>query len=256
MGLRQNGLLISQMPLTQRLSSTAVARSQWNLAGPSRNWFIGTHSPDQRSGIPNGHLHPSSRVLPPKAGGLSSYTYIDGDGDFTASGAMGVNGVVTIAGVGGFSGIGELVVSAVATLSGSGTITGNALATLNGVANLAGSGDVSGACTALGHAFADLVGTGQLSLVPYGVGFMEADITPFTELSPQNLARAVAEYNIEGELSLEEIIRVILAAVAGETSGVGTLNELYKSQDGTKNRIDATFDGSNNRTTVTIDPSV
>lgn len=255
MGLKQNGHLLAQMPLTQRLSSDLGPRSQWTHSGPMRNWFVGGHSPDQKSGRPNGHLHPSSFRLPQQSGGMSSYSYILGDGEFAAAGAMGVNGEADLAGVGSLDGVGELVVSAAAALIGTGALTANVVASLNGAADLVGSGDISGAVVALGHALATIAGTGQLNLTPYAVGFMEADITPFTELSPQNLARAVAEYNIEGDLSLEEIIRVILAAVAGETSGVGSSNELYKSQDGTKNRIDATFDGSNNRTTVTLDPS-
>ncbi len=58
---------------------------------------------------------------------------------------------------------------------------------------------------------------------------------------------------LESGLTAEEITRIMLAAVAGKTAGVGTTNEHYKSVDGGKDRIDATFDAENNRTVVVLD---
>jgi hypothetical protein len=58
---------------------------------------------------------------------------------------------------------------------------------------------------------------------------------------------------IEGGLSGQDILRVILAAVSGRTSGVGTEEENYLSLDGSKARITSTFDERGNRLTVDID---
>ena len=58
---------------------------------------------------------------------------------------------------------------------------------------------------------------------------------------------------IEGGLSAEQMLRVIMAAVSGQTTGVGTLQERYLSRDGSKPRITADFDSNSNRIAVTVD---
>jgi hypothetical protein len=66
-------------------------------------------------------------------------------------------------------------------------------------------------------------------------------------------AAAVWQRVIEDGLSAEEILRVILAAVSGRTTGLGTNTETYLSRDGTRSRLVIDFDGQNNRTSVTLD---
>lgn len=68
-------------------------------------------------------------------------------------------------------------------------------------------------------------------------------------------AAQVWQYAIENGLSAEVLMRVMVAALAGKTAGVGTTNELYKSVDGLTNRLNVDFDGSGNRTTVTLNGS-
>lgn len=58
---------------------------------------------------------------------------------------------------------------------------------------------------------------------------------------------------LESGLTAEEITRIMLSALTGKTTGVGTSNEIYKSVDTLTDRIDVTFDGSNNRIAVTLD---
>jgi hypothetical protein len=115
-------------------------------------------------------------------------------------------------------------------------------------------------------------------------GALSGDITPYTELSPQNLAAAVwnavsATFddtgsmgeklnaagaagdpwvgNIEGALSAGDVMRIILAAVAGETTitdnGNNTATVVFKSQDGATARVTADMVGSE-RTQITLDP--
>lgn len=60
---------------------------------------------------------------------------------------------------------------------------------------------------------------------------------------------------LESGLTAEEITRIMLAALSGKTTGIGTTNEKYKSVDALKDRIDATFDVDSNRTTVILDGS-
>lgn len=59
------------------------------------------------------------------------------------------------------------------------------------VGAVAGSGVVAGSVDALAHLQAVAAGLSSLSLVPYARGDMSAEISTFTELSPQTLAGAV-----------------------------------------------------------------
>jgi hypothetical protein len=115
-------------------------------------------------------------------------------------------------------------------------------------------------------------------------GSLAGDITPYTELSPENLASAVWNAvsgnfddsgsmgekmnaagaagdpwigTIEGTLTAGDIMRIILAAVAGETTitdnGDNTATVVFKSQDGATARVTADMVGSE-RTQITLDP--
>jgi hypothetical protein len=68
-------------------------------------------------------------------------------------------------------------------------------------------------------------------------------------------AAQVWQYAIENGLSAEVLMRIMVAALSGKTTGVGTTNEIYKSIDGLTNRLNVDFDGSGNRTTVTLNGS-
>lgn len=54
-------------------------------------------------------------------------------------------------------------------------------------------------------------------------------------------------------LENNEMLRIIMAAVAGKTAGVGTDTETYYGTDGTTPRVVATFDAQGNRLTVVTD---
>lgn len=60
---------------------------------------------------------------------------------------------------------------------------------------------------------------------------------------------------LEASLSPADMLRIILAAVSGKTTGIGTDSEQYLSVDGSKARVAATFDGNGNRQAVTLDGS-
>lgn len=70
----------------------------------------------------------------------------------------------------------------------------------------------------------------------------------------QIVAALMAE-EIETGVSVRMALRIILAAVSGRTTGVGTSTERYLSVNGALARITATFDGDSNRTSVTLDGS-
>ena len=54
-------------------------------------------------------------------------------------------------------------------------------------------------------------------------------------------------------LTAEEMMRVMLAALAGKVNGAGTGTENFRDQADTKNRITSTVDGSGNRSNVVVD---
>lgn len=69
------------------------------------------------------------------------------------------------------------------------------------------------------------------------------------------LAAAVNSHIIEGGITLEQALRILLAPLAGKATGIGTGTEVYMKQDGVTPRLTATFDSSGNRTEMEIDPT-
>jgi hypothetical protein len=59
----------------------------------------------------------------------------------------------------------------------------------------------------------------------------------------------------EGTLDLQEMLRIILAAMAGKATGGGTTSIAFRDQADAKNRIAMTVDASGNRSAVTVDGS-
>jgi hypothetical protein len=72
--------------------------------------------------------------------------------------------------------------------------------------------------------------------------------------SPDDLVNAMLTANIETDLSFDEILRLIAAAMFGKVSGAGTSNIVFRDTNDTKNRIEADVDVSGNRISVTLDP--
>lgn len=64
---------------------------------------------------------------------------------------------------------------------------------------------------------------------------------------------AILDDVVEGTLTLRQIQRVMLAALAGKSSGGGTATILFKGDNGTTTRITATVDSNGNRTAITVD---
>jgi hypothetical protein len=60
---------------------------------------------------------------------------------------------------------------------------------------------------------------------------------------------------LETGLSAEEVLRVLLATLAGRSTGVGTTTETYLSQNGATPRVTATFDTAGNRTAIVVNGS-
>lgn len=175
-------------------TSLSCERANFNNPGDERNIFIGQGGIDKTGGQPNGVRHPYTWTMPKGDGGLASFLNSRGSGDFSlANLAGGKNATATIAGLGEFTNVVLfLISSAAANISNVGQITNaNLAASLFATASLEGTSDASASIEALANLAAGLTGTTSSDILLTALGTLESDITPFTELSPENLAQAV-----------------------------------------------------------------
>lgn len=212
----------------------------------------------EKSGWPNGYNTHYAWVPPDSAGGLASTNHIRGDGEISDAEAWAVKlAEAALTGTGDLTATGSLIVQLVAAITGSGTVSAADLkAFLQLAAALTGSGTAAGTATGRGALIAALTGASSLSPTLTGTGALAADIVVTgTGLTTANVGESVWQHLIEAGYSAEELLRILAAAVAGQTSGVGTSTEVYKGVDGTTDRVTTTFDLNNNRDTVTLDGS-
>lgn len=79
-------------------------------------------------------------------------------------------------------------------------------------------------------------------------GGFTADDRALIAAIPNNILSST----VDGTLSIVDTQKVLLAAIVGKTTGVGTSSENYLAQDNSTAVISATFDSDNNRTEVTL----
>lgn len=237
-------------------------RSNWNGTGESNNRFFSQTGFDRRESTPRGYRPPYTFQLPLYSGGLASVNQISGTATVSnANLAGGKNAEATIAGTGGFTNAAlQLIASLVATIAGTGAFQTNPqlVGLIQAAATLVGAGSISTAqLGAKASLVAALAGLGTASSVNLTAkGNISADITPFTDLSPEGLAIAILDKsNVESNLTVREALKLLSAVLAGEVSGGGTTTITFRSTDDTKDRIVATVDSNGNRTAITYDKS-
>jgi hypothetical protein len=255
MALIGNVTLLSKMPLRQ-LGGTTLSgeRSNWNTSGANKNSRIG--GLPTIASKPAGYVHPGAWVMPIKPGALSSFNQAGGTSSVDAALIMAKlseadltgSGTVTIADL-------AVLIKINAALSGVGTVTDADLAAVSSLAaSLDGAGTISAQLSAIIPILADLFGTGTATGNLTGLGRLEAELLPFTELSPQNLAsQLLDESDIETGVSMRESLRLIIAALAGKLSGAPGTTITIRNVGDTKDRIIATVDSNGNRSSVTYD---
>jgi hypothetical protein len=285
MALKTNTTLLAQLPLRLIGGSPGTFRSMWRR-GDRMNQSVGQGIPSKLAGLPSGHLAPSSWVLPYKPGAMSSFTNLVvtvTPGTLNLAAGVNITGSTTVT-ITVNPADGQLIVSA----SGSTSITFNLAGNLAGALSASGSTSFSFTVNnATLGAIVDAIGAALVqfsnSATVRATGNLSGDITPFTELSPQSLSAAVWEalasaYNAPGTmgellnsagggaspatiaaevwstpletLTAEEIMRVLLAALAGARSGLGSGTEEYLAQDGTTPRITFSPDAQGNGTPI------
>jgi hypothetical protein len=203
MALKTNTTLLAQLPLRQIGGSPGTFRSMWGR-GDRMNQSVGQGIPSKLAGIPSGHLAPSSWVLPYKPGAMSSFTQCVvtvTPGLLNLAAGVNISGDTTVT-ITVNPADGQLIVSAV----GSTSITFNLAGDLAGALSASGNADITFTVNnATLGAIVDAIGAALVqfsnSATVRATGNLSGDITPFTELSPQNLAAAVWE-TIANKLNL------------------------------------------------------
>ncbi len=234
----------------------SIERSNFSQAGMRANRFQAMSR--IFGGIPSGHLSPSSWSLPRTAGALSA---INAALLSLEAGALNLAEGRNIAGDAVFdftlpSADLQLVVSANGTATFTFTQTGALAGALSGTGSATATFTVS---TSTLGAIISAIASGTFSLTgsatPKALGNLAGDITPFTELSPQNLAAAVWSSVLEAGYTAEELLRLLSAVAAGktdiDTSGPDPV-VTFRDLNDTKDRVTATMNGSE-RASVTKD---
>ena len=240
---------------TQSNNAYPVAlQSNTDKAGLKRNIFT-AEGYSAKAGIPAGHLHPSSWMLPQKPGGLSSHSEAIGVASWSGAIAAGRNIAATFAGAATFTGTGQLVVSGVGSFAGLAAFAGNVTAALGAVGSFAGVASWSGATTAKGNILGAFTGVASFVAIRYASGSLSGSFAPAVTLEAQGFSGYLLDQeDIETGLTLRQALRLVTAATAGKISGGGTSTITIRNAvvDGV-DRITADVDSAGNRTSITYD---
>jgi hypothetical protein len=250
-------------------SAESQVRSNFNKSGSNRNRFYVDQTTVALAlyAVPTGTYPEIAWVLPQIAGEIASTQPIQGAGTQTGNLAGGLNAEAGLTGAGTItSAVAQLIISMAANLAGDGTVSSADLrGFLQAVANLSGSGDLTAAVSALAWMDAATDGSGTITnATPYASGNMSADILSYGALTPEgirdtvwnaiaanftnagsmgqllNSAGAAADPLlgvVEGSLTLRDVQRIVLAALAGGRVGLGSATENYLSQDAQGNGV-------------------
>lgn len=230
------------------------------IKGGLRNRFAGGFDLTF-GGYANGHLAPSSFILPQKSGSMSSYTeemltLVPVVADLTPAMPMFVSDVITLSADSlTLDRIVQMVADGAVVLlvdqafiSSAVALEGSATIDLSSFVQLGGIFDV------VADAMANLAPNVSLS----AMSFMIATGGGENPLSPEALADAVWKRAIETGYQADEIMRVLAAVAAGKTDIVpgsgGSATVIFRDLSDSKNRVTATMTGSE-RTTITVDKS-
>jgi len=214
---------------------------------------------DRLSGaMPGGHLAPSAWVLPKTAGGMSSFigtTITVSTGTLTLAAGRNLDGTAAVTVSAGTADL-QLIVSA----SGTATLTITVTGTLAGALSATGTASIT--CTvptatlgAIVNATGTAAITGSTSATLRALGWMTGSSEETTDLTADAIAAAVWAQAVDAGLTADDVLRILLAVAAGETTITSGASPVvtFKTPDGTEDRLVATMDGSE-RTAVVLTP--
>lgn len=192
-------------------AAQAKMPSMFSMSGRRRNRYYVDMSTTANAvdGLPYGNTPPASWMIPQKAGAMKAR--VIGDATVTGTAYGGLAAECVIAGTSDVTAFCSLIAGMTCQIDGVATFTGDLRAILNCVANISGTATVTANMFGDGFMLSAMTGTGDASLTSYAVGHMGCAITPFTDLSPQNLAYYVWQ------------------ATAADNNDIGTMGEKLNS---------------------------
>jgi hypothetical protein len=255
MALIGNYSVLNKSPARKFAGSTeSELRSNFNTPGASRAMFAGWAGVSRLSSIPRGDAPGSAWVIPIRAGDMASVneaTIAIQEGTLNLAAGRNITGTGTITFTEGSVAL-QLIVSG----SGTSTITFDGTGSLAGALSGAGTATITfDASPALLGALASMSGTSAVSFagsaVINAIGVLEGVLLPYTEDSPENIARLVWESILESGYSAGDIMRLLAAVNVGNASGLDT-NPSFTGLDGSTTRAAGTISGGT-RTITAID---
>ena len=192
MALIGNRSVLHKSPMRHLAGTVASGdRSNFDKPGMQRNSY---EVFSDYAAIPNGHIQDSAWILPRKGGNMSSHNAATISVTSAASGALGVNIVGSADMTFSADAVGQLIASAAGSASFSFDASGNLIATIGGQGSasftVAASGTVGAVAWAQGTATMEVTAT----LVRYAVGFMSGTTDVSVELTADQIATAVWNY--------------------------------------------------------------
>lgn len=132
-------------------------------------------------------------------------------------------------------------------------------ATSNGVLDALGAGIITAAAIASGAITDVKIATDAITaakIATDAITEIQNGLATSAQLGTNGSAlSAIPARTVEGTIDEIEAARLILAAIAGKSTGGGTATITFRDVADSKARITATVDGSGNRTAVTLDAS-
>jgi len=286
--LRANNSRLSVTPgrLRSGVASIAgaglmVAVGNQYLPGASRSRFGSKALTAPFGSAPEGYVHPQAWILPQKPGSLKVYPAAEVS--FTPSANLHIGrplaGDINV----DFTTSGNL--DMVVAFSGSATFDFTVDASLDGIVNVSGATSIDVTTSGDLDMLVALTGASSFSFTPSanqtGITSLSGEVSPFTELSPQNLAAAVwdataSEYNtantmgnklnsagaaadpwtvaLEGTYTAADLMKIMSSVLAGKVTKIGD-SYFFRDVNDTTDRVAAETDSDAQRLNVTIDVS-
>lgn len=232
----------------------------------------------KRDGFPTGTNPPYSFILGDKGALLSSTTTTKGLSTVVSGLSMGKALSADLSGSTTMESGMSLIIQLACNALGSSTLSASISGTIQLAASLAGSGNISASLGLLASVVCQMTGSTSMSSNLRGTLSLEANITPFTELSPENLAASVwnavaSSFNsagtmgekmndagsasnpwtevIEGSYTAAEVLRLLASVAAGKSTVTGN-QVIFRDINDSIDRVDATV-VSGERTNVNLD---
>jgi hypothetical protein len=191
---------------------------------------------------------------------LTTTAHLSGSGDMSPLPNMvgGAPLAIILTGSGDVYNATDLTMGSVleALLTGSGDISSaNLVSLLQLVATLSGSGNVSSADLKMGvYILSSLNGSGDVTSTNLtGIANMQCVINIGALPSAIDNASAVLGSLVDGQYTVQQILKIIAAVTAGSVTG-GPSNPTFSNMENTSTVVTGTVDSNGNRTDVTLTP--